>query len=193
MSGENVESARGVRTLVTVPSETSGRTLPARIVVRFPALRRAMLSAWSGLPPSARIRRFAIAWWVGQAAAAANRRDFEAHLVAFDPEVEVTFDVSAAEGFVPPDLGGLHRGHQDYLRVWEAGVEAIDLRVDYDEVVDYGDRLLLCGRQIGRGRTSGIPVDQPLFQIITMRRGLGVRSEQFTERRRALEAAGLSA
>ncbi len=104
----------------------------------------------------------------------------------------MSFDVSSAEGFVPPDLGGLHRGHQDYLRVWEAAIEAIDLRVDYGEIVDYGDRLLLCGRQTGRGRTSGVPVDQPLFQVITLRRGLATRTEQFTERRRALEAAGLS-
>jgi ketosteroid isomerase-like protein len=192
MSEENVEIVRGVRTPINVPRETKRRTLDERLFVRFPALAHALLSAWSRLPPSSRLRRAIAARLVRQAAAAANRRDFEVLLLALDPEFEMSFDESAVGGFVPPDLVGLHRGHEDFLRVWEAGIEAIDLKIDYAEVIDYGDRLLLCGRQTGRGRTSGIPVDQPLFQVMTVRHGLVIREEDFTERQRALEAAGLS-
>jgi hypothetical protein len=125
------------------------------------------------------------------AAAAANRRDFELFFLNFEPEFEMSFDESAVGGFVPPDLVGVHRGHEAFLRVWEAGIEAIDLKVDYDEVIDFGDRVLLCGRQLGRGRASGIPVDQPLFQVFTLRRGLLIREQDFTDRDKALEAAGL--
>jgi hypothetical protein len=61
-----------------------------------------------------------------------------------------------------------------------------------EEVMDFGDRLLIAGRQLGHGAASGVLVSQPLFQVYTLRRGLAVRQEDFSDRDEALEAAGLS-
>ena len=43
----------------------------------------------------------------------------------------------------------------------------------------------------GRGASSGVAMDQPVFQLYYLRRGLAVKQEDFTDRSRALEAVGL--
>ncbi len=192
MSQENVKTMRGVRTPVAVSSQTRRRTLDERILVRFPALVRLLAFAWSRLPPRSRLRRAFVSRIVRQGCEAANRRDFDLLLLYLDPEIEYHIDGSPVGGFVPPDLLGVHRGHEGYLRTWEAGIEASkDLRIEYEEVIDFGDRLLAAGRRTGHGSSSGIPVNQPLFQLFTLRRGLVIRQEGFTDRDKALEAAGL--
>jgi hypothetical protein len=44
----------------------------------------------------------------------------------------------------------------------------------------------------GHGTGSGVPVNQKLFQLFTVRRGMIVRQNDFSDRARALEAAGIS-
>ncbi len=64
--------------------------------------------------------------------------------------------------------------------------------IEHAEVIDFGDRVLAAGRMKGHGTISGISVDEPLFQLLTLRGGMVVRQEDFVDRNRALEAAGLS-
>ena len=66
-----------------------------------------------------------------------------------------------------------------------------DLELHPEEVIDLGDRLLRVGRATGRGRLSGVALDLPLFQVLTLRNGLIVRQSDFGEREKALQAAGL--
>ena len=188
-----MEIAQGVRTPVTVRSKTRRRTLDERLIVRFPALVRVMLSAWSRLPPRSRLRRTLLSRYMRQVCEAANRRDFELQFVFFDPEIELKFDESPVDGFVPPDLRGVNRGHEAYRRVWEAMIETMeDFRIELDDVIDFGDRLLNTGRFMGHGSASGAPVSQTLFQVFTLRRGFVIRQDEFVDRDKALEAAGLS-
>ena len=190
MSQGNVEMVGGVRTPVSVRRNTRRRSLDEQALVRFPALVRLLASGWSHLPPRSRLRRAFLSRFLRQACEAANRRDFEVLLLALDPEVEYRIDDLG--GLVPPDLYGVHRGHEGYLHVWEEAIEAMeDVSLDLEEVIDCGDRLLTTGHQTGHGRSSGIPVSQPLFQVLTLRRGLVVRQEDFAKREQALEAAGL--
>ena len=42
----------------------------------------------------------------------------------------------------------------------------------------------------GRGRGSGVEVDARFYDVYTLRDGLIVRMDQFTERSQALEAVG---
>jgi ketosteroid isomerase-like protein len=120
---------------------------------------------------------------------AANRGDLEAMLVLFDRDVELHVGDTPAAAMVPPDLVGVHRGHQGYVRVIEAVTETIeDFRLNYEEVTDYGDQLLIACRQTGRGRLGGVPYDVPFFQVLRLRDGLVVRQENFTERDQALRA-----
>jgi ketosteroid isomerase-like protein len=169
--------------------EARPRSLDERLLIRSPALTRAFGYAWSRLPPKSRLRRAVVARITRLGYEAANRRDFDVVLAFFHPDYELHFDESPIGGFVPPDLVGAHRGHEAFLRVWKEAVQAFELRIEHDEVIDFGDRLLACGRQMGQGAASGIEVDQPVFQLFTLRRGLVIREEDFADRDKALAAA----
>lgn len=187
---ENVEIVGGVRTKVTIRSKSRRRNLDQRISARFPALFRLVASVWARLPPRSRLRRILTSRIVRQGCEAANRRDFEVLLLGYDPGFEMRFDDSAV-GFLPPDLFGVHHGPEEFLRVWESAIEVFDLKIEHEEVIDLGDRLLAAGRMTGHGATSGINVNEPLFQLFTLRRGLVILQEDFVDRGKALEAAGL--
>jgi ketosteroid isomerase-like protein len=67
-----------------------------------------------------------------------------------------------------------------------------DLRLEYEEVIDFGDRLLATGRYSGHGRSTGISLNEPVFQLFTLQRGFVIRQEDFADRDQALKAVGLS-
>jgi ketosteroid isomerase-like protein len=193
MSQENVEIVRGVRTPVSVSTENRRRTLDERVFVLFPALARTLLSAWSRLPPRSRLRRAWLSRTTRQGCEAVNRRDFDLLFVAFDPQMEMRFDDSPIGGFLPPDMLGVHHGHEGYRRLWEAADEVWeDLKLEFEEVIDFGARLVSSARYTGHGAMSGVPISQLVDQVFTLRRGLVFRQEDFTDRDKALEAAGLS-
>jgi ketosteroid isomerase-like protein len=67
---------------------------------------------------------------------------------------------------------------------WEATVE--DARATGDE------RVLITGWMKARGAQGGVPIEQRFWVVMDVRDGLAVRSEVFTQRERALEAAGVA-
>jgi ketosteroid isomerase-like protein len=192
MARHDAHIAEGVRTALTATaSSRNRRKIDEAIFVRFPGLARAIGAAWSRLPPSSRLRRALIKRVVTQGCDAANRRDLEAMLILFDPEVELHVGDTPAAAMVPPDLVGIHRGRQGYVRVIKAVTETIeDFRLNYEEVIDYGDQLLIVCRQTGRGRLSGVPYDQPFFQVLSIGKGRVFRQENFTDRAQASAAIG---
>ena len=190
MSGEQVDDVRGVRIPVTVSSETR-RTLDERIFIRFPVLARAAARAWSRLRPRSHLRRALTAHIWRSGIEAANRRDVDVLLLALDPAFEFEMTESVAGGYVLPDLVGVHRGHEGFLRVWQRLFEVWDLKFEPEEIIDFGDRLLVAGRVKAQGRHTGIALDSPLFNLVTMRQGLFARQQDFSDRDEALEAAGL--
>ncbi len=91
--------------------------------------------------------------------------------------------------------GTRYRGH-DGVRHW---IE--DMNRDWDffearpeEIRDLGDdRVLALGTWRARGRSSGVELDsQPAAWLLQLRGGKAVRMQTFTDRAKALEAAGLS-
>jgi ketosteroid isomerase-like protein len=60
-----------------------------------------------------------------------------------------------------------------------------------EEFVDIGDRVLATVHFQGRGRGSGIEIDQRFYEVYTVRNGKIVRMDEYTSRAEALEAAGL--
>ena len=155
----------------------------------FPPFVRLLGGAFVRLPPRSRLRRSLIARRLWQAYAAANRRDFDSVLIGWDPESE--YHPSA--DLIAPDQDAVFYGHDGYLqlcRYWLAVFE--DIRWDPEEILDFGDRLVVTTQQRGRGSGSGVGVSKPVFQLFTLRRGLVVRQEDFADRDQALEAAGLS-
>jgi uncharacterized protein len=83
---------------------------------------------------------------------------------------------------------GMRRMLADTHEVWE------EFRMEPDEVRDAGDRVVAIGRWVGKGKDSGIEVQQPVADVFTLHDRRVIRLELgFTDRAEALEAAGLSA
>ena len=109
-----------------------------------------------------------------------------AFLDLLDPDVEWVPILAVLEGRV-------YRGHKDVQR-W---VEDLDpdwefFEVYYEEVHDFGDRVLIFGHWRARGRASGVESEQPAIWLYEMKGGKVVRMHTFTDRAEALEAVGLS-
>ena len=117
--------------------------------------------------------------------AAYNRRDFDAAVESFDPEIEWVLPAR--------QWSDSCRGPAEVIRFWEGLDETFEeLRLEPQEFVDAGDRVATRLRHFGRGKGSGLEVDTELYhQVVTFRAGRMVRIEYFGEWSEALEAAGL--
>jgi ketosteroid isomerase-like protein len=117
--------------------------------------------------------------------AAYNRRDFDAALEFFDPEVE----------WVLPSQQGSDscRGPDEVRRFWEGLDETFEeLRLDPQEFIDAGDRVAVRLRYYGIGKASGVEIEEEMYhQVTTFRDGRIVRFDYVTSWPEALEAAGL--
>jgi ketosteroid isomerase-like protein len=105
---------------------------------------------------------------------AASHTDFEMHLVGVGGELVYYAGAS-----------GIREFFCDVAQSWESfRFKAMDLR-------DLGDRLLVLGHVRGRGRLSGVEVDDRWAWIVELRDGRAASLRGFLDHRDALEAAGL--
>jgi len=72
---------------------------------------------------------------------------------------------------------------------WEAEWERIELIPE--AYIDAGDQVVVAVRYSGRGRASGLELEDRLFEVHTLRDGKVARKRDFRTRAEALEAAGL--
>jgi ketosteroid isomerase-like protein len=117
--------------------------------------------------------------------AAYNRRDFDAAVEFFDPEIEWVLP--------PLQRADSCRGPEEVKRFWQGLDETFEeLRLDPQESVDAGDRVAIRLRYYGVGKGSGVEIEGELYhQVTTFRDGTMVRIEYFTDWGHALEAAGV--
>lgn len=117
-----------------------------------------------------------------------NRRDVDgafAQLVSSDFEWWPAL-TRAYEG------DGCYRGREGVERfIADTSENWDELRGVAEEFRDLGDRVLVLGRLIGRGRGSGAPVDQPYATVLDFRGDRIVRLRAYFDRMEALRAAGL--
>jgi ketosteroid isomerase-like protein len=73
---------------------------------------------------------------------------------------------------------------------WNEDWERLDMVSE--EIIDAGDNVFVAMHYEGRGRLSGVAVDQWVFEVHTFRDGRCVRKVDFETRPEALAAAGLS-
>jgi ketosteroid isomerase-like protein len=166
------------------------RTLDERILVRFSALAPWLTAALNRLPRHSRLRCALLVRRARLAYAAVNRRDFDLAVALYDPNYEYHL---RGEHVAFPDWDLGYVGHDGFRKFWRQALEAFDdIRFDPEEILDLGDRRLITVQISGHGTGSGVAVNQKLFQLFTYRRGLIVRQDDFSDRARALEAAGLS-
>jgi ketosteroid isomerase-like protein len=115
-----------------------------------------------------------------------NRRDFDAAVEFFHPEVDWVLPEHQASDSC--------KGPEEVRRFWAELDETMEeLRLDPQEYVDAGDRVAVRLRYYGRGRESGVEIETEMYhQVTTFRDGVMVRIEYVTDWGQALEAAGAS-
>jgi ketosteroid isomerase-like protein len=105
---------------------------------------------------------------------------------------EIVWDVS---GFANPplrEIGGIHYGKSEVIQASRRYVGAWDeYRFGVEEVIDAGERVMLCVHDSGRGKISGVPVEMNYFLVWTFRGGKIVHWAAFDRKADALAAAGL--
>ena len=122
------------------------------------------------------VRRLNDAWAAG---------DFKAALELMHPKIVWR---------EPPDQPGSdafhgHAGVAQSIQRWVGAWE--DWRYECEELMDAGDQIIQIGSQSGRGKGSGARVASPLCHVWTLRDGLIVEMQMFSQREQALEAVGL--
>ena len=117
-----------------------------------------------------------------------NRRDVD---VVFAELATPDFEwypgiVSALDGGGYREREGVERFAADTSENWA------ELQVIAEEFRDLGDRVLVLGRMKGRGKGSGVPVDQPFATLLDFRGERVWRSRVYLDHVEGLRAAGLS-
>lgn len=117
---------------------------------------------------------------------AINNLDFDAVLNFVDPDV-VIIDASRPD---PSSPDGAWRGREGWGRFLLDWVDSFDeVRYEAVDVFAIGDVIVSEVVVHGRGRSSGIPVENRRFHVFTFRNGKGTRLEVCAERDEAVSAA----
>ncbi len=116
-----------------------------------------------------------------------NRRDIDGAIQYLHPDVELH------PGIQVPDEESEYVGRAGLTEWFRSATEPWEMiTVEHTELIDGpGGRVLAVERWVFRGR-DGIELELELPNVYTLRDGLIIRIDGFTERAEALEAAGLS-
>jgi ketosteroid isomerase-like protein len=163
------------------------RNLQERLMVRFPSVYRRLAPLVFRLQPRSRLRRLILQRAVDSGWTSFDRRDFELNFLYFAPDTEFEFPPAMQTLGVPASLRG-HQGRIDAMNtlfeVWGSELEPLYM-------LDLGDRLLNLGFWNFRGRASGVPLEEEMAQLVTVRDGLVIRDQTFNSWQEGLRAAGL--
>jgi ketosteroid isomerase-like protein len=96
---------------------------------------------------------------------------------------------------IPPELSAepdIYRGHAGVRRYFQSFQDAMsDIRFQPERVWDVGDKVVVALRVTAKGKETGIPVEQQLAQVWTVRDGQAIKAETYPTQSEALEAVGL--
>ena len=114
-----------------------------------------------------------------------NRRDFDAALAPLHDDVTWERFLSRAESSTP-----LVRGKEELLAVWKSQVEAVDLRLEPDEFIVVGDKVIVPMRMVTHGSGSEITLTTLVTWVWTIDdEGRATKAEAFESRDDALTGA----
>ena len=113
------------------------------------------------------------------------RGDISSWLSDIDPEVVIHENADFPDSLT-------FRGHRGALK-WIESVNELweDARIEPQTFRSSGDFVVVSCRATGRGRGSGIPMDEAFYQVVRMRNGRVAEAWAYNEEAQALEAAGL--
>jgi ketosteroid isomerase-like protein len=119
--------------------------------------------------------------------AAVSRWDLDGVLALAHPQVEYRSAIQQAmegEGSVFRGPAGIRRWFGELQDLYEY------LESEVQEVHDFGERVVIVFVVSGRGAGSGIVLEQPLAQVVTVRQGQIVSVHDYFSREEALAAVG---
>ncbi len=117
-----------------------------------------------------------------------NRRDFDEALAPLRDDVTWERFLSRAEAATP-----LVRGKKELRAVWKSQVEAVDLRLEPDEFISVGDKVIVPMRMVAHGSGSEIRLTTLITWVWTFdNAGRGTKVEFFDCRDDALDSAKLA-
>ena len=186
MSEENVEV---VRQRVAVGTH-SRRRLGERVALRFPRLLSLAIRAGVRLPPRSQLRQRLLRRAIQLACEATNRGDFE---VAFAMVTSPRYEAIPPQELISLGFDPVYRGREGRIRYHEAWLAELgDYRLEAEQIIDKGHRVLVLARAKGTGLSSEAAFDDEVAMLFTVEDGQVVREENFRSHTQALEAAGLS-
>ena len=111
-------------------------------------------------------------------------------------------DISAVQAFIHPEAEMRDRpeipdattyvGWDGVLLSLRASRETFDdFHFVPERFLENEDKIVVILRMVGKGRASGVPVEEQIAHLWTIRDGLGVALQAFTSPADALEVAGL--
>jgi ketosteroid isomerase-like protein len=106
----------------------------------------------------------------------------------FQPDVHLDLTVREFNPATYDGLEGLRQFVRDLYEVW---IEW-DFKPPFELLSADNDRVLAIYSLSGRGRSSGVVVEMPVFNVFTVRQGRVVRMKSYRDRPSALEATGLT-
>jgi len=116
-----------------------------------------------------------------------NERSFLENADLIDPEM--VWDMSR----IPLPDSALFTGQPGFLEFVNAWTESFaSERIDAEEMIDAADRVVVMVRHSGRGKASGIEIDQRFAMVWTLRDSRAIRMDMYPTREEALKAVGLA-
>ena len=184
-------ASRNIARIKLEPKERPRRTLDERLSLRFPKLAAVGSRLISRLPPGSRLRQAILRRSMELAAAAYNRRDLDAVVMAYRPGFEyLPAQKWIDAGLVEPRYVGKD-GYIAYVRATEE-VWGEDNLFQPLEAFDLGDRVVILADERMRARASGILLTEKFAYVLTLERGQPVRLQEYYDHAEALAAVGLS-
>jgi ketosteroid isomerase-like protein len=116
---------------------------------------------------------------------AVDRGDFEAVRGLFHPDVQLFDRPEVPDAASYRGWEGMASTVRDSQQTFE------DFRFEPEQFFERGDRIVAIVTMTGRGRASGVPVEERIAHLWTLRDGRAVELRAFTDPADALEAAGL--
>jgi ketosteroid isomerase-like protein len=124
------------------------------------------------------VRHFSECW---------EQRDWDGMADLCDPNVELHGTVGGVEeGSVLRGLNEIRREYESVEEMWD------EHRLEVEELIDAGDRVVGFQREFQRGRSSGVELVIDTATIFDLSEGRIVRLQGYMDRTAALKAAGLS-
>jgi ketosteroid isomerase-like protein len=143
------------------------------------------------LPVGSRLRRAILSTACRQGFDALRRGAYEAMAAVCHAEVETSY--MTAPGETVGDLETEYKTREGLIQSLRSWSEAwSDWALEPNEMWDFGDRILVRGRFVGRGKLSGVATEQPGAIMFTVHRGWITTQHVYLGTDLPLEAAELS-